>query len=85
MGDGNSFTRTWPARLLSVLRIITAFLYMQHGAQKLFGFFLTPEKHAFPLFSFMGLGGVLEFFGGYRAKWRSPISWSTRQRVSGPY
>ena len=64
MNDGNSFTRTWPARFLSVLRIITAFLYMQHGAQKLFGFFLTPEKHAFPLFSFMGLGGVLEFFGG---------------------
>jgi putative oxidoreductase len=46
------------------LRIIAAFLYMQHGAQKLFGVFATPQMHSFPLFSFMGLGGVLEFFGG---------------------
>ena len=54
----------WQARALSVLRIITAFLFMEHGAQKLFGFFLVPGKHAFPLFSLMGVAGILEFFGG---------------------
>src|SRR5690606_7903362 len=36
-------------------------LFMQHGAQKLFGLFGgTPVE----LFSQMGLAGVLEFFGG---------------------
>ncbi len=64
MAEGNAFTAGWSARMLSVLRIVTAFLYMQHGAQKLFGVFATPQAHSFPLFSLMGLGGVLEFFGG---------------------
>src|SRR5208337_1867675 len=64
MADGDSFTESWSARFLSVLRIISAFLYMQHGAQKLFGVFTAPPMHAFPPFSLMGLGGVLEFFGG---------------------
>jgi len=65
MVDKTSSTNIWPARFLSVLRIITAFLYMQHGAQKLFGVFATSQAHSFPLLSFMGLGGVLEFFGGF--------------------
>jgi putative oxidoreductase len=64
MADGDCFGESWSARFLSVLRIIAAFLYMQHGAQKLFGFFAMPQMHSFPLLSFMGLGGVLEFFGG---------------------
>ena len=64
MAGGDSCAEIWSARLLSVLRIVSAFLYMQHGAQKLFGFFSTPQMHSFPLFSLMGLGGVLEFFGG---------------------
>jgi len=64
MTDGNAFRERWSARFLSILRIVAAFLYMQHGAQKLFGFFATPHMHSFPLFSFMGLAGVLEFFGG---------------------
>jgi putative oxidoreductase len=64
MADADCFAGGWSARFLSVLRIIAAFLYMQHGAQKLFGVFATPQMHSFPLFSFMGLGGVIEFFGG---------------------
>jgi putative oxidoreductase len=64
MADGNAFAEGWSARFLSILRIVSALLYMQHGAQKLFGFFATPQVHAFPLFSVMGLGGVFEFFGG---------------------
>lgn len=54
----------WSPRLLSILRIITAFLFMQHGAQKLFGVLVVPPKTAVELFSLMGLAGVLEFFGG---------------------
>ena len=64
MADGDAYAEGWSAHFLSVLRIIAAFLYMQHGAQKLFGVFATPQTHAFPLPSLMGLGGVLEFFGG---------------------
>jgi putative oxidoreductase len=55
---------------LSVLRIIAAFLIMQHGAQKIFGMFVPPPapgaaaQGAPPLMSLMGVAGILEFFGG---------------------
>jgi len=64
MPDLNSFYSKWSPRLLSVLRIAIAFLFMPHGAQKLFGFLATPEAVSAPLFSIVGLAGVLEFFGG---------------------
>ncbi len=52
---------------LALLRIAAGLLYMQHGAQKLFGVLggVPPEGTAVPLFSLMGLAGVLEFFGGF--------------------
>ena len=64
MADLNSFYASWTPRLLSVLRIITAFLLMAHGAQKLFGFLAPPGAPTPPLFSQIGIGGILEFFGG---------------------
>jgi putative oxidoreductase len=65
MADRNAlFLDRCAARLLSVLRIVAGLLYMQHGAQKLFGFLAHPPATAVPLFSFMGLAGILEFFGG---------------------
>jgi putative oxidoreductase len=64
MSDDNSFLARWSSWLLSVLRVITAFLFMQHGAQKLFGFLAPPQAASPALFSLMGLAGVLEFFGG---------------------
>jgi putative oxidoreductase len=64
MAGRRTFLDRWSLRLLSVMRIIAAFLYMQHGAQKLFGFHATARMPSVPLFSLMGLGGVLEFFGG---------------------
>lgn len=52
---------------LAVLRIGAGLLFMQHGAQKLFGMFGgvgdTPGMTV-PLVSQMGLAGILEFFGG---------------------
>ena len=60
----DSISSQWSLRLLSVLRIVTGFLFMPHGAQKLFGF-LAPEQAVLPpLFSLLGLAGMLEFFGG---------------------
>jgi putative oxidoreductase len=64
MAGRDTLAEIWSSRLLSVLRIVSGFLYMQHGAQKLFGFFSMPQMHSFPLFSLMGLAGVIEFFGG---------------------
>ena len=56
------------ARILhAVLRIGAGLLFMQHGAQKLFGWFggFGGEAGATAqLVSQMGLAGVLEFFGG---------------------
>ncbi|MBU3825030.1 MAG: DoxX family protein [Candidatus Oceanisphaera merdipullorum] len=53
----------WSPRLQSVLRIITAFLFIQHGTQKMFGF-PAPQRAPFELFSLMGAAGVLEVVGG---------------------
>jgi putative oxidoreductase len=64
MADLRSFVSDWAPRLLSVMRIILAFTFAAHGAQKLFGVPAGPETHAQPLLSFMGFAGVLEFFGG---------------------
>ncbi len=46
----------------AVLRIGAGLLFMQHGAQKLFG--LLGADAPVDLVSLMGLAGVLEFFGG---------------------
>ena len=64
MADLNSFYASWTPRLLSVLRIVTAFLFIAHGAQKLFGFLAPPGAPSPPIFSLIGIGGILEFFGG---------------------
>jgi uncharacterized membrane protein YphA (DoxX/SURF4 family) len=42
MLDINSFSSRWTAQLLSILRIMTALLFMQHGLQKLFGIPAAP-------------------------------------------
>ena len=52
----------WQPRALSVLRIMTGLLYMEHGMSKLFNFPPGPLHPVFPaLFWF---AGVLESFGG---------------------
>jgi len=53
----------WAPRLLSVLRLITGFLFMEHGGMKLFGF--PAPMGDISLFSLLGLAGVLEAFGGF--------------------
>ena len=49
---------------LAALRIVTAYLFIQHGTAKLFG---IPHQEMFDglqLFSLMGLAGMLEVAGG---------------------
>jgi len=50
----------------ALLRIGFGLLFMQHGAQKLFGLFggVDGAGATVPLLSQFGLAGVLEFFGG---------------------
>ena len=53
-GGFNEFT-------LNALRIVVGLLFMQHGAQKLFG---ALDGNQVELMTRLGLAGVLEFFGG---------------------
>jgi putative oxidoreductase len=64
MSERNLFYASWAPRFLSLLRIITGFLFIQHGAQKLFGLLMAGTKSSVDLFSLLGFAGVLEFFGG---------------------
>ncbi|MDT7806761.1 MAG: putative oxidoreductase [Acidobacteriota bacterium] len=64
MANLNSFYASWTPRLLSVLRIIAGFLFLAHGAQKLFGFLAPPGMPSATMFSEMWVAGVLELFGG---------------------
>jgi putative oxidoreductase len=51
-------------RTHAVLRIAAGFLFMEHGLQKLFGFFGGIQGTTVPLMSMMGVAGVLELAGG---------------------
>ena len=52
--------------LYAVMRIVAGFLFACHGAQKLFGVLggLGEPGASAPLFSMMGLAGVIEVVGG---------------------
>ncbi len=57
---------TCAPHLLSALRIVAAFLFVQFGTAKLFGFpaAIMPGGATAPLASLPGVAGVLETFGG---------------------
>lgn len=67
MADLNTFYATWTPRVLSVLRIITGFLFIWHGSQKLLGFppmQPAPPPDAMPPMALIVTAGILELFGG---------------------
>jgi putative oxidoreductase len=53
----------WSQRMLAVLRIMIALLFLEHGTQKLFGF-PPPIRPAPMLLSLGGLQAVIELVGG---------------------
>jgi putative oxidoreductase len=58
------FFEEWSPRVLSILRIVTALLFMTHGTAKLFQ---MPHQAMFDnlqLMSLIGVQGMLEFGGG---------------------
>jgi putative oxidoreductase len=64
MANGNSFYAGWTPRVLSILRIVSAFMFLAHGAQKLFGFLAPPGTPGPAAYSQVWVGGIIEFFGG---------------------
>jgi uncharacterized membrane protein YphA (DoxX/SURF4 family) len=61
----------WAPRVLSVLRIVAALLFMEHGTQKLLAF--PPSPNPGPaLLSLSGIAGVFELFG-WRSARRGPV------------
>ncbi|KAB2942621.1 MAG: DoxX family protein [Hyphomicrobium sp.] len=53
----------WAQRLLGVLRIVAAILFIEHGTQKLLGF--PPSERPMPeLFTLLWFAGFLELVGG---------------------
>lgn len=65
MAVNESFLSGWAPRLLSVLRIMAAFTFLQHGSAKLLGFPKVEMFANLQLFSLYGLAGVLELVGGF--------------------
>ncbi len=56
---------TWAPRLLSLLRIVSALIFMEHGTQKLLNFPPMTEGMAPPPpLSLLWVGGLLETVGG---------------------
>ena len=53
----------WSDRALSVLRIITALLFLQHGLAKHFGFPHVANFDKLQVFSLLGLAGAIEIVG----------------------
>jgi putative oxidoreductase len=60
---GRDVLARWAPQLLSVLRIITALLYLQHASMKLLGFPVREGATHPALFSMFGALGVLELVG----------------------
>ena len=56
----------WAPRLLSLLRIVAAFVFMQFGTGKLFAFpgAIMPGGGTVPVASLLGVAGILEALGG---------------------
>ncbi|MEK6952811.1 MAG: DoxX family protein [Nanoarchaeota archaeon] len=50
--------------LYFIFRVLVGFLFLQHGGQKLFGWFGGLGGNSAELFTLMGLAGVIEFFAG---------------------
>jgi putative oxidoreductase len=60
----SSFAKSLAPHLLSLMRFAVAFLFIQHGGQKLFNFPVPMPGPPLAFLSQMGLAGLLEFGGG---------------------
>src|ERR1043165_7459967 len=62
---GQTLEAVWAPRVLSLVRVVAALIFMEHGTQKLLNFPPNPPGRAtVELFSLYGLAGSLEIVGG---------------------
>jgi len=59
-----AFVTTWSPRALAALRIVTAYLFVQHGTAKLFHVPHLAMFDGLPPLSLFGIAGMLELAGG---------------------
>jgi putative oxidoreductase len=60
----DALAASWAPRLLSILRIMTGLLLLQHGTAKLFKIPVIPMFANLSVTSLPGIAGVLELVGG---------------------
>ena len=60
----DTLATSWAPRLLSILRIMTGLLLLQHGTAKLFKIPVIPTFANLSLTSLPGIAGILELVGG---------------------
>lgn len=61
--DFRSTLAEWEPRILSILRIVAAILFFEHGTQKIFGI-PTPKNPPPESFSLIWVAGWMEIIGG---------------------
>lgn len=59
-----TFFEIWTPRVLALLRIVTAFLFLQHGTAKLFAIPHVARFDNLQIWSLSGVAGILEVVGG---------------------
>ena len=59
-----AFYDTWAPRILAVLRITTAYMFLLHGTAKLFGVPHVAMFDKLQIMSLSGFAGILEVVGG---------------------
>ena len=65
LADWTGLRLTWEPRILSILRIMTGLLFLQHGLNKFFNFPPAATQRPYELFTLApGLAGILEVGGG---------------------
>ena len=64
MTPNKEFYDTWTPRAHAALRIVAAFLFLQHGAAKLLHFPHDAMFDNMQMMSLMGVAGILELVGG---------------------
>ena len=56
--------KAYAPQMHSILRIVIALLFLEHGTQKLFGFPAGDHPMSINLLSLMGAAGIIELVGG---------------------